>query len=179
MSHQDLLARREELECFARPERAFGRERCSEERGSGLGQLGGLRCVATARAVDGIVDRRMRPCAGRGDVAVSISYAITPMAHTSHPGFTSSPATCSGAMYSSVPTSRPALLPVAVDCCERQLRVEGLGEAEVEHLRHDAARVTLEEDVLRLQVAVDETLAVGRAERRADPAQDVKRISAR
>ena len=59
---------------------------------------------------------------------------------------------------------------------QRQSRVEGLGETEVEHLRHDAARVTLEEDVLRLQVAVHETLAVGGAERRADSTQDVERF---
>ena len=52
------------------------------------------------------------------------------------------------------------------------MRAERLGEAEVEHLRHDAARVTLKEDVLRLQVAMDEALAVGGAERRADAAQD-------
>ena len=38
----------------------------------------------------------------------------------------------------------------------RRFRGEGLRQAEVEHLRHDTARVALQKDVLRLQVAMDE-----------------------
>ena len=68
---------------------------------------------------------------------------------------------------------------MAVDCRRQPLRIKGLGETEVEHLRHDATRVALQKNILRFQVAVDKALAVGRAQRGADPAQDVKRISAR
>src|SRR5204863_9688162 len=52
-----------------------------------------------------------------------------------------------------------------------QLCVDRLGETEVQHLRHDTGRMTVEEDVLRLQVTVYETLVVRCAHPGADAAQ--------
>src|SRR4029079_14318995 len=59
--------------------------------------------VSRKRSAAGIVCRN-------GCRAVSISNAITPSAQRSQAGLTSSPATCSGAMYSRVPRSSPALV---------------------------------------------------------------------
>ena len=101
---------------------------------------------------------------------------MTPRAQMSQAGLTSSPATCSGAMYSSVPTNTPALVPDTVDVLQRPVGINGLGEAEVEHLRHAAADVSLQKNVLRLQIAVDQALSVGRADRGAHATQDVQNI---
>jgi hypothetical protein len=54
---------------------------------------------------------------------------------------------------------------------ERLLRepaVRGLGDPEVDHLRHRLAVVERDEDVRRLQVAVDDALAVRVLDRAAD-----------
>ena len=76
---------------------------------------------------------------------------------------------CSGAMYSGVPATRAeggeqALL--------GQLQpAGGLGQAEVDHLGDRLAVVALDQDVRRLQVAVDDPLLVRVLHRRADLAE--------
>ncbi len=67
------------------------------------------------------------------------------------------PSTCSGLMYAGVPTTKPA--------CGLQVRLlrdaEDLGDAEVEHLDDLHAVDPREEDVGRLEVAVDDARRVG------------------
>ena len=51
-----------------------------------------------------------------------------------------------------------------------------LGQAEVDHLRHRLAVVALDQDVRRLQVAVDDPLLVGVLHRRADLHEQVEPV---
>ncbi len=114
---------------------------------------------------------------------VAISYSTTPNENRSVRGSTSSPRACSGDMYAIVPTVVPATLvkcsgglvsltrvevPARSPVLGRQLR-----EAEVEHLHRAAAR---EEDVGRLDVAMQDAFGVRRVERVGDLRRDVEHV---
>ena len=72
---------------------------------------------------------------------------------------------CSGDMYSGVPTTapNPVTSVLSVSGCPARL-----GHAEVDHLRHRPAVVQGDQDVGRLEVAVDDALLVGVLDRLAD-----------
>ena len=77
---------------------------------------------------------------------------------------------CSGAMYSGV----PATVPKAVKrLLLGELHAAGrLGQAEVDHLGHRRAVVAFDQDVRRLQIAVDDPLLMGVLHGRADLAKE-------
>ena len=79
-----------------------------------------------------------------------------------------SPLACSGDMYSGVPATTPV--------CVRLASSDGAGQAEVGDL--DALDAVLQQDVGRLDVAVDQPLRVGRGQALGDlhaDAQDLRR----
>ena len=61
----------------------------------------------------------------------------------------------------------------------RDVGVAALRDAEVQHLRLDAAVARREEDVLRLEIAVDDAGRVRRDERRADGEHEVDEVARR
>ena len=73
---------------------------------------------------------------------------------------------CSGLMYSGVPINWPKL-GEAASCSVSRWR-DRLGDAEVDHLRHRPAVLHGDQDVRRLDVAVDDALLVGVLDRLAD-----------
>ena len=83
---------------------------------------------------------------------------------------------CSGDMYSSVPIKLPDL---GVDALLGQPRAGRLGHAEVDHLRHRPAVVQADQDVGRLQVAVDDALLVGVLHRLADGNEQLEPLPGR
>ena len=85
----------------------------------------------------------------------------------------SSPRACSGDMYSGVPSTMPVCVSLQRLLLER-VGLDGLGDAEVEHLDEVAPAAVDEEDVLGLDVAVHDAALVRRAERRGCLAHDVE-----
>ena len=82
---------------------------------------------------------------------------------------------CSGLMYSGVPT-------ICAEAGEQrllgQLLPGRLGHAEVDHLRHRLAVVERDQDVGRLEVAVDDPLLVGVLHRLADRHEQLQPLAA-
>ena len=72
---------------------------------------------------------------------------------------------CSGLMYTGVPTRTPSSVKTAV---VGQAVPGRLGDAEVDDLRHRLAVVDRDEDVRRLEVAVNDAFLVGVLHRLAD-----------
>ena len=92
----------------------------------------------------------------------------------SHAGLTMSPAACSGAMYSSVPTSTPASVPFARSC--GHCAPNALARPKSSTFGSTPFSCALQEDVLRLQVAVHQSLRVRGADGRAHSAQDLEHL---
>ena len=72
-----------------------------------------------------------------------------------------------------------------MNCCKlredrlvRQLLLRGLGDAEVDHLRHRHAVVQRHEDVRRLDVAVDDALLVRVLDGLADLDEQIEPLAA-
>ena len=146
--------------------------------------VGGQRRQAVGRAQPGARPRRLllpdhpqhlqqrRPPPARfrsnGVVPVSSSYSSTPEGVDVAPGVdvqlvAARPAP--GLMYSGVPTTAPN----PVNSVLLGQRLAGrLGHPEVDHLRHRPAVVQGDQDVGRLEVAVDDPLLVGVLDRLAD-----------
>ena len=73
-------------------------------------------------------------------------------------GPASAPTACSGAMYSGVPTVRPVHVRLPSASRARQAEVGDLGDRPGQRAIRGRAGVGLEQDVGRLQVAVDDPL---------------------
>ena len=101
---------------------------------------------------------------------------MTATAHTSHAGLTLSPAACSGAMYSTVANQQAGAAAERRGPVRERAHVERLGETEIKDLRYERGRVSMEKDVLRLQVAMNDAELVSCAECGAHPAKNVERL---
>ena len=95
---------------------------------------------------------------------VHIAYSTLPRLNRSARWSSGSPAACSGDMYSGVPAMRPRLRQAGV--------VGGAGQAEVGEL--DALHAVLQQDVGRLDVAVDQPLRVRRRQAAGDLEADAQ-----
>jgi hypothetical protein len=88
---------------------------------------------------------------------------------STRPSVSLRPAACSGAMYSGVPNTEPARVSRGPSFGLAPCEGRDLRDAEVDDLHEVGAAVAVdEEDVLGLEIAVDDALVVGRAQRLRD-----------
>jgi hypothetical protein len=153
-----------------RPRPGGRRGPCSGTRRSGPARRGAARRAAGAWSSVTTASRSSRTDApgANGGRAQIISYSRTPMPHTSVRPSMGSRATCSGAMIRGVPTT-PALTSGA-----SSVRLHAMPKSI--SLRHVAATVVGEHDVLALDVAVDEAGAMHRRHGVGDADRDLERV---
>ena len=110
----------------------------------------------------------LKRCFSSGVLPVNSSYRITPNAYTSLRVSTSSALipTCSGAMYKGVPTMVPKA--VYSVCSVSAWTLQRLSQTEVDHLGNRPAVVLSDQNVRRLDVAVDDPFLMGMLNRLAN-----------